>query len=254
MTLLNDVVFQTPLTGEADFNEAGGATGKEFVLDNPLPPLGTSTYAGIEWRWQVLEEWAWYFGLATWEAASAAQAVGVMPFQRIDSSVIDERSAKLSYNEMFVGAERTIWHWRERSRFYVRLGLHNVFDIDYQERHVLRFLTGDAQGFSRTFIVDAHASSVLMTQFGLGMEWQPLDRFSIGINGSYALGVRKFYLRDRQVTHDFRDSDGLRQFFSAAPPTRDGRVGYRRPNGDLAGPMPLSLQGWKAFLQFSVYY
>ncbi len=254
LTLINEGVFRSPFAGLADVTTAaGGVETVDFRIDNRLDPLDTAAYAGLELEWIMREDWSWFMGLGVWEGFSSASVAATVPFQRQSFDVVSHRSATLSYNDLFVGTRRT-WFMPRRARVFTSFSLRNVFDMDYREDQVFRFITSDPQGFTRTAIVQAHATAVLLAQLGAGVDWLLGERFSVGIEGGYTFTLRDFYLREPDLKTDLLDTDGWGLVRLPTEPDPNRRLRYLAEDGSSYRDMPLNLDGWKVMLRFSVYY
>ncbi|MEK7323158.1 MAG: hypothetical protein AABZ84_08780 [Pseudomonadota bacterium] len=247
--------MRAPLGGTADFiGPAGVNETAEFRFNNTLPVIEGGGYAGVEFEWQMDDYLFWLVGFGTWEGSSFGTQGGLMPFQRQLTQVLENRSVAISYNEMRFGARYILVDKPRRYRIYSLLSLSNIFDIDYREDHVLRFITGPAEGFSRTVIVKAASTGVLALQGGLGVDFPIAKRFSLGVEGSYMLGVRPFYLKDPKITTDLQDNDGVASMRLPVAPDAQRRLRYLAADGSSYHDMPLELDGWKLLLRASIYY
>ncbi len=255
LNLLNSGVMRAPIGGTADFIGSTGANETtEFRFNNTLPAIDGGGYAGIEFEWKMDDYLSWLVGFGTWEGSSFGTQGGLMPFQRQLTQVLENRSVRVSYNELRFGVKYILADKPRRYRFYSLLSLNNIFDMDYREDHVLRFITGPAEGFSRTVIVQAASTGVVALQAGLGLDFPIGERFSLGVEGSYLLGARPFYFKNPEITTDLRDNDGVISMRLPVAPDAQRRLRYLAADGSAYHDMPLEWDGWKLLLRASMYY
>ncbi len=199
----------------------------------------------------------WIAGFGTWEGTSSAITSGPMPFQRGYTDTIYQRSASISYNEVYVGTRYNIFFKPKQYRIYARLTLNTLFDIDYRENQLFQFKIEDGLIVTRSIIVEGRSTAALLTQTGLGAEYYIGDRFSLSIEAGYTLSARKFYLSTSAYNTDFADNDGYLLFFGTVDPDPYGRLEYLTisdENTTEYNPMKLEVNGWKLLFRVSMFY
>ena len=311
LSALSDGLFNSPMVGTADIllsegaafatgdEGAGGAGADEqidtnevqvqpFRIDNDLPPVQPGINAGMEFQWHANDRHSVIIGMGSWEQVSQAVNDGEMPMQEYLIDTTLDRRAKISFTEFSLG-----WRYnflrRPNFRFYTRLSLHEVFDIDYREDWVFNFTESPViaaeedpprilalDGVRRVMVVEAQTAAVFMGQLGFGAEWFFQDWMSVSTEMGYFFGERQFTLGNTVERDDFQSSDSI---------IRLG-MPYSQINGDLSylnsaalTPLPstltfeeavdivrndvtqdayetlkLGFDGWRAMLRFNVYY
>lgn len=252
---LNEGLFRSPLAGVAEFLSESGATfPQEFVLATPLEELDPSSWAGLEFEWHVTPKLSWLAGFGTWEGSSNAVSSADFPIQRTNSRVAVERSSKISYNEVYLGARYAFWAKPRKFRIYGRMSVNNILDIDLRDQHTLLFETSRSESFSRTIILDANATGVVVFQSGIGADFLIGERFSLGVEGALTMNMRQFFFRNPQIDTDLTDTDGFGSILLPAAPDSEGRLRFLEEDGSEFSDMPLDFNGWKLLFRLSMLY
>jgi len=223
---LDDGLLQSDLLGDATvlIREGGQATTSDsqvvdtnqseiitFVYSNRVEPVKIGAYGAFEFAWHATPRNALIFGLGSWEKTSLNVTQGNLPLQQYFArNVVDsERRGRISYTEYTFGW-RHDFRTKGKLKLYSRLSIHEVFDIDYREDFVFRFVDTpipDLLGVRRDLVIEAQTASIFMAQIGGGAEWMLADWLSLGIEGGYLIGDRDFQLRNVKFTNDLADND-----------------------------------------------
>ena len=281
---LSDGLYKAPLLGQAEvLVYEGNQTGQvgdnvdqniteiqDFRFDNQSPPVGMGAVAGIEFQWHPNDRHSLIIGTGAMEKTSINRVVGDLPMQSyfVSNEVLSDRRDKISYTEYTVG-----WRYnfirKPRFRMYSRLTAHEVFDIDFREEYVFRFIESpipDLIDVRRVMVVNAQTASLFMGQVGIGAEWFLRDWLSIGVEGGYLVGESKFKLHDVTTKNDFLDSDNV--FRTGMPYIKmsDGTLGYMVSGTtaqDVIDPntrenyyrtLKLGFDGWRLGFRITLYY
>lgn len=144
---LNQHEFQSPISGRADVIVGAGEASENIInFGNPLPEFGPGVNGGLEFSWKLNNKYDLIVGGGTWEATSRALAEGDFFLQGQPATVVNERTAKLSYNEFYFGFRHNLIRSPKKFKGYYRLTLNEVFDIDYREDLIFLYTSGDAEG------------------------------------------------------------------------------------------------------------
>jgi hypothetical protein len=264
LSSLNDGLFLTPLSGQAEITtdlpeDVEGASAyptERFTFHNPLQPVWFWWEAGIEARRNFGRKNDFFVGISTWEANSASQIEINFPLQGAVGNTADyTRRSSFSYTQYFVGLRRYLFERANRFNLYLNFSIHDLFDIDYKDKHVFDYTSGPPKGFSRIMIFQTQATGLLLLQFGAGAEVRLADRFSIGIDGSYALGVKDATLKDVSVKEDFNDGDRLTVFPEPIRETEGGNfIEYLSQDGKNYEQASFRLDGWRVQLKFNIAF
>ena len=290
MRPLSDGLYKAPMIGEATIlvYEGGNTqTGdnavidqniteiRDFTINNPVPPVNAGTIGGVEFAWHPNDRHSMIIGMGSWESVSANTVNTNIPLQQyyVSNVVSNTRRDKISYTEYTLG-----WRYdlisRPKLKFYSRINLHEVFDIDFREDQTYLFVTSpipDLAGVRRDMVVEAQTASLLMGQLALGAEWFLTDWFSVGFEGGYMIGERSFTLRDVSIKDDFLDtaalnSDSISRNGIPYREMSDGTLGYLNPGTTAAdvkdastqeshySPLVLGFDGWRFAFKVSFYY
>jgi len=284
---LSDGLYKAPFIGNAEILLFEGTTIGEsalpgdvideniteerpFVFANDVPSVGVGMQAGLEFQWHANERHSLIIGLGSMEKTSINRVFANLPLQQyfVSNTVFSERRDKISYTEYTLGWR---YNWLRRPKFHVysRLLIHEVFDIDFREDFVFRFVESpieDLVDVRRVMLVEAQRASVLMGQIGVGAEWFIRDWLSIGGEVGWLIGRKKFKLGNVSMKDDFLDTDNI---FRNGLPYRvmsDGNLGYLKPGTtpeDVAdpatrenfyNPISLSFSGLRAMFRINFYY
>lgn len=260
---LNEGVFRAPFSGRADVLLVGdSSTQGTFQLKNPLPSIDYGTLAGVEFQWKMSDEYWFLIGGSSWEAASEAETNGVLPLQGVLSRVSNNRRAKLSYNEFFMGWRHNVVRRPEKLNLYYRFSLHEIFDIDYREDWAFVFFDRpptlvngrSITSFGKNLTILSQATGVLLLQVGVGAEVFLKKWLSVGFESNYAYGIRDFTLRNSSSKVDFLNTDNLDVDAPLRQNPQTQNLEYNSENGSGYNGLALSFNGWKALLRVSIYY
>lgn len=255
---LNDAEFKSSIGGFGTlFTGSGNNVQVPLNFQNPLPSLELGTNGGLEFQWTLNDDYAFLFGGGNWEATSRAVAAGGFYIQGDPADVINERVAKLSYNEFYFGLKRNIVDVDNRYRLYYRLTLNEVFDIDFREDMVFLFTAGKAAGVKKTTILQSQATGLLMLQPGFGANYFFDDWLSVGIDASYVIGLKRPTLRDATSGTNFLPTDNLTFWLPQRVGADSGNLQYLRHDFktiDDYSTIRLNFDGWKLLFKMNVYF
>lgn len=260
---LNSGLFLTPLVGQAeittdlpeDVEGASAYPSERFTFHNPLASVNFWWEAGIEARRNFGRKNDFYVGVSTWEVNSSASINVKFPLQGAVGNDADyTRRASFSYTQYFVGLRRYMFERSNRFNLYFNFSVHDLFDIDYKDKHVFNYTSGPPAGFRRIMIFETQATGLLLLQFGAGGEIRLADRFSIGFEGSYALGVKDATLKGVSVKEDFNDGDRLTTFPNPIEMGEGGFVSYLSQDGINRQDAGFRLDGWRAQIKFNIAF
>lgn len=255
---LNDAEFKSVIGGFGTiFTDSGNNETKTLNFKNPLPDLELGVNGGLEFQWLLNEDYSFIFGGGTWEATSRAVAAGGFYVQGAAADVINERVAKLSYNEFYFGLKRNIVDINNKYKLYYRLTLNEVFDIDFREDMVFLYTAGKATGVKKTIILQSQATGLLMLQPGFGTDYFFRDWFSVGIDASYVIGLKRPTLRDGTSGTNFLPTDNLTFWLPQKVGAASGNLEYL--NHDFKkiedySTIRLNFDGWKLLFKMNIYF
>ena len=255
---LNQHEFKAPIAGFADLIIGTGdnITTNVFFL-NPLPELSPGVTAGLEFRWNLNEKYDFIVGGGTWEVSSRAIKEGGFFLQGQPADVVNERTAKISYNEFYFGLRHNFIRSPKNLKGYYRLTLNEVFDIDYREDLIFLFTSGDAEGVKKSMILQSQATGLLMIQPGFGADYYFNDNISIGLEASYLIGLKRVALRDGRDNVDFLPTDNLSLWLPQRVDPQTGELQYLSPNPidrDDYTNIRLSFDGWKVLFRMNFHF
>ncbi len=252
---VNQGLFQAPFAGTSRLlTSTGASTSDLMIFRNPLQPLNPGPYSGIAFSWQLDNNLSWIGGFGAWASSSSGITSGVIPFQRNLTHVIYQRRATFSYNEVFVGLRRNIFHVPQKYRLYGRFSINTMIDIDLRENLLFLFKINEGDRVSRSIIVESQTTAALVAEPGFGAEIYIGDRFSLALEGSYTQSMRKTYFRYATRNEDFKDSDGYGVFRTPSTRADNGTMEYLSSDGETYKPMPLEFNGWKLLIRISMFY
>jgi len=282
---LTDGLYKSPFVGDAVIlvREGGAGAGVDgedidqnetaeepFRFDIPLPDDQAATLAGFEFSWHPNDRHAFFFGINSWERTAVNEVTGNLPLQQffVNNVVNGKRTGTLSFTEYQLG-----WRYsfvrKPKYRIYSSLSIHEVFDIDYQERWVFLFVDSpieDLIGVRRDIFMESQTAALFMGGIGFGGEWFIRDWLSLGFEGKYMLSEREFTLRDIRVRNDFVSGDQINRSGMPFRRMSDGRLGYLVPDAtaeDVGDPdtredfyrnIKLNLDGWRLLFRVNLYY
>ena len=255
LRLLRDGEMRSPFEGEATLvDEALGLNVVEpFRFDIPLDARAPGRAVGVRFQWRVGERHALLLGLGTWAQEASATVEGLFPLQGAFEVVRAGRSARLSYNEFFVGWRYELDETDEGARWHLDLSVRELFDISYREEFVFLFLSGPPKSFRRAIVTEARATGALLGQAALGVEWPLGRRFALGLEAGYTVAAGKTSLGEGSVRTDFQATDNLNLELPMIQ-GEEGRMLYKDPASLAYRPLKLGFDGWKLLLQATIYY
>ncbi len=259
LRLLNDGEFRAPLPGRGRLIPPGLEEGFDFdfMIENPLPAMRHGTEAGIEIAFALDKRNSLYFGASVWESGSTSSLRTEIPFQGALTAVGYERSGRMSYFQYFIGWQRLMNPEHGRFRYYSRVALHEVFDIDYREELVFGFNPDGANTFKRFIVMDSQATGHFMLNLGLGGEYFFRDWFSVGGDLGYTVSARKFKLGNATLTSDIQPEDNL-NFRTPVQLDQQQRLTYlaEAESFDVVTyrDMDLDFNGWRMLFRVNLYF
>lgn len=255
---LNQGEFQSPIAGEAQvINDQDELDTVEVVFPNPLPELGMGVNSGLEFQWRLNEKYTFLIGGGTWEATSRAVRSGGFYLQGEASDVINERAAKISYNEFYFGFRHDVLNLPKKYDVFYRLTLNEVFDIDYREDLVFLYTSGPAVGVKKTMVLQTQATGLLMLQPGFGFNYHLRDWLTIGMDAAYVVGLRRVTLRDGKQSFNFLSTDNLSLWLPQRLNPSTGNLEYLAANPEDRNDyttMRLNFDGWKAHFTMKIHF
>jgi hypothetical protein len=274
LDVLNEQGFKAPVVGVGTVGRAteegteGAGVQQSFRYDAPLPDLGLSTNAGLEFEWIQNSKHSFLMGISTWEGTANNSLNNVsLPLQGDARNADYDRRASLSYNEFYFGWKYRFFSNENKYRLYSRLSLNEVFDIDFREEHVFSIKGGELDDVKRIIVGNGQTTGVLMVQLGMGGEYFIKNNLSIGVEGSYYLAERPFQLKAAAADTDVQFGDDITILVPIRPSGDETVLGYHpvdtpapviNQDGSFATPpiqkMDLRLDGWKLFFRITLYY
>ena len=256
---LNGKEFQAPVLANATIVNFDTDTTSDQLLSfsNPLPELGVGTNAGLELQWVLNEKYALILGAGTWEASSRATAEGLFAIQGVLSEVVNERSARISYNEFYFGLRRNVIISPKKLKAYYRVTLNEMFDIDFREDFLFRYLTGPAEGVNKSIILQTQATGALALQSGFGVEYFLRDWLSVSVDATYLFGFNHVNLRDGRFNQDFLPTDNLSLLMPQRISQRTGNLEYLNPETqgeEDYRELNVNFDGWKVLFRAAIHY
>lgn len=261
---LNQGEFLATISGDAELidqssvnvSDSGIPSPTEpFTYPIPLDPLPAGTTAALEFQWRFDDRHTLLIGGSTWEASSQTLIRRPFPMQGFFVETEATRKHKVSFTELFFGWRYDLQQRRDR-HVYLRLSLHDMFDIDQREDFSFFFLEGRPKGVRKSIIIQSQATGALLLQTGLGGEWFVTNWLSLSLEANYAYGLNEVVLRDGSVNVDFRDSDNVALKSPLKPENPpEGRfdMQYKLPD-DSYKTLRLDFSGWKALAKVSIHY
>lgn len=284
LSALDKGLYQAPLTGTAtvlleEGVEIGEGAADEdvnitetipFRFDNPLSPVRLAPFGGIEFTWHASERHAFIVGFAAMEHSSISNTRANLPLQQyfVLNDVESQRRGKIGYTEYNFGYRYNFLQ-RDNFRSYLRLTLHEIFNIRFREDFTFLFVDSpieDLIDVRRNMVVEAGTSPLLTAQIGLGSEWFINEWFSLGMEGGYMIGERDFSLRDIRIRDDFVGGDNVSRTGMPFRRMPDGTLGFLSPGAtpdDLADPatrddfytpIRLGFDGWRVQFRVNFYF
>ncbi len=273
---INDNVIRAPIIGtgtsrgEPDTPQADVSFSIPLGFENDLDPIGWNANTGLEFQWKQSKKNYFLMGVSTWEGYSRGRTTGELPVQGDLFDVIYDRRIKISYNEFYFGLKHIFMDVPNKYRFYGRISLNELFDIDYREEHVFSIndVGGALDGVKRIFLVNGQITGVAGIQFGAGGEYYLKKNLSVAAEASYLLTEGDFQFTNASSQSDTQLGD---DFSLSLPVSRDGvndPLSYLEPDTVAAtnwvdadnnphpgySPMNVSFDGWKASVRITLYY
>jgi hypothetical protein len=252
---LNEGVFRAPYEGTGTVTNALGG-GDDLVVSyvSPLPALNPGTLAGLDFQWRVDDKNGFFMGVSDWQATSFTSSVGTMPIQGVVSQVAAQRKANLSFREYHLGWRHTVYDKPKKYNLYATGSLHQVYDVDYQESFSMVFLSGPPQSFRKSIVVSGHGTGGFLLQGGLGGEWHITDSIAVGVEGDYALDLKKVLLLNGKASNDILDTDNLTMNKTPIVVDSNNALTYKSEAGGTYKDLALDFGGWKVMLKATLYY
>lgn len=267
LTQIYENVFIAPLTfsdGEIllDTGETIEAT-REFRNDLEAFPGGVEF--GGEFEWLFSKRFSVFAGLSSWESKEArSTSRGNVLVEKRDAEALSTRTAKMSYNQAFLGTRFSLLHKPRSYRLYTRLSINSIFDFDYFEKFVFTFDADDfpkaqdvqeVDTFKRVMITQARATAMLAFQGGLGFDYYFTDQWALSFEGGYVLGSSNFSLSKIDVKHNVLDKDGMGDILYPVAENPEDRKGYYLTSESLKYYLlNLNPKGWKAAITLRFSY
>lgn len=250
---LNQHEFKSPIAGTATLTNTDGNVTVPIFFPNPLPELELGVNAGLELEWFIADKYSMLIGAGTWESTSRATIDGAFAIQGVRSEVRNDRLAKISMNEFYLGIKRKVIDRPRRYNLSYRVTLNEMFDIDYREDFVFTYLTGPAQGFKKVIILQSQATGLIGIQSGISGEYFLRDWLTVGVDFDYLVGVKQARLRDGSLKSSFLSTDNLNlrlpQILSP-----QGDLQYLEEDGSEYHTMKLNFDGWKLLFRLKLLY
>ncbi len=230
---------------------------EEFFFENNLEQKPIDVEAGLEMRRSFGLANDFFIGISAWETNSTAKTIRVtFPLQgQPDNRADYSRDGKLTYTQYYVGVRHYLTPRTRKFNAYINLSLNEIYDVDYEERNVFSFVSGAPKGFKRIFIFQSQATGLLMLQFGGGAEYRFAERFSIGLEGAYAIHIKDGPLKGVRINDDTNNGDRL----EVPPNVLDVlnpqlQVGALSADGQTHNKVNLRFDGWHALLKFNIQF
>ena len=261
-----DTVYNAPFTGQVrittdlpeDVEGASAYPTKDFYFENSLTPRAIDVEGGLEIRRKFGTQTDFFIGIATWEtSAEASDLIVTFPLQGAPNNRANfQRKGKLSYTQYYLGGQHYFTNRSDKLSPYISLSLREIFDVDYEETDVFSFISGPPQGFKRIFVYKSQATGFLMLQLGLGAEYRFAERFSVSLEGSYAIHLKSGALKGISIDSDFNDGDG----FEGDPPliireiNASKEIGALEEDGSTYKKVALRFNGWHVLTKFNIEF
>lgn len=271
---VNNGTLKAPFLAEGDICSNCGLPNETtdtvyYTYRNSPDEIGSSANVGLEFQWVQSANHSFLMGVSTWEGSTESSIATQMPIQSLVRDVEYIRRLNLSYNEFYFGWRYTLLAKPGRYRWYSRLSLNEIFDVDLREEHVFNINGSDLDGVKRVLIGKAQTTGVLTFQLGLGGEYFIKKNLSVGFEAGYLFSERSFKFNSVQPETNFGVGDAVSTVPPAHPAQQGAPLGYmdpsvtaeqyfaptERPARDpWVRDMELRFDGWKAAFRFTVYY
>lgn len=254
LTALNRQEFAAPYEGTGTIiNQLGAGDDRPFSYNTPMPPLNPGTMGGLEFRFRLNDKHAFIMGAATWEATSYVSTTGSMPVQGEIVGISTERKGDMSYTEYYFGWRYSLLNKPKKYGFFATASLHQVYDLNYQESFSMVYVSGPAVTFRKSIVTTAHGTGLPLIQGTAGGEWFLADWLSIGLEGGYEFGLKRFNLENGVTNTDILDTDNL-VLKAPVVPDANGRITYKSKAGGAYQDLKLDFDGWKVMIKATLYY
>ncbi len=230
---------------------------KIFHIENNLQPNRFNGETGLEIRRKFGTQNDFYVGIIAWEATAEASDLTVtFPMQgQQDNRARYSRSSKLSYTQYYLGVRRYFTKRANKFNAYMNVSLREVFDVDYEETNVFNFIRGAPAGFKRIFIYKSQATGFLMLQLGLGAEYRFAERFSVALEGAYAVHLKAGTLKGVETNNDTNNGDGFRDIPLIITPIGPlSEAGALDEDGVTRNKVKLRFDGWHMLAKFNIEF
>lgn len=275
---LNKKAVKAPFIGTATIRGEPNTPQEAITYDiplgfeNELDPIGANANLGLEFQWKQDEKNYFLMGVSTWEGYTMGSTTVTLPVQgRLFDATYDRR-IKMSYNEFYFGIKHIFKNVPNRYRFYGRVSVNELFDIDYREEHVFSIEDKGTtmDGVKRIFQISGQATGIAGLQFGAGGEYFIKKNFAVAGEFGYLLTEGAFEFTNASSREDSQGGDGLTLSLPVSRTARDvnSPLGHLPPDTDARrdwtdktnnpipsySPMSVSFDGWKASLRVILYY
>jgi len=263
----HDTVYKSPFVGRVritsdvpeDIEGAASYPTQEFRFDNSLKARVVDVEAGIEMRRSFGTRNDFFIGIGAWETTAETNDLKVIfPLQGVaNNRALYSRRSKLSYTQYYLGMRHYLNDRGNKFNLFLNMSIREIFDIDYEETNVFRFISGAPAGFQRIFIYKSQGTGLLMAQFGLGGEYRFADRFSIGLEGSYSFHIKDGNLTGVNFNSDVNDGDGFdngQQPLIISPINNLLEAGALSEDGESRNKVNLRFDGWHVVMRFNVAF
>ena len=260
-----DTVYNAPFVGTVqvttdlpeDVQGESAYPSERFYFENNLQQRKVDVEAGLEMRRYFGKQNDFFIGIDAWETiAESDGGVVTFPLQgQAHNRAKYYRRGKLSYTEYYLGLRHYLTARSAKFNAYLNLSLREMYDIDYEESNVFEFISGAPKGFRRIFIFKSQATGLLMMQLGGGLEFDFTERFSIALEGAYALHIQDGALKGVRVNNDFNDGDRIdSEPFIIKPINALLEAGALDENGETYQKVQLRFDGWHALAKFNIVF
>lgn len=265
LNVFYDTVYNAPFVGTVrittdlpeDVEGESSYPSKQFHFENNLQPRAFDVEAGLELRRRFGTQDDFFIGIGAWETLAEAGDITVtFPLQgQANNRATFRRKSKLSYTQYYLGIRHYLRKRSKKFNTYMNLSLREIFDVDYEETNVFQFVSGAPQGFKRIFIFKSQATGFLMFQFGMGAEYRFADRFSIAMEGAYAIHVKAGALKGVSVNNDYNDGDGIQSEPLIIKPVNTLlETGALDEDGETYNRVDLRFDGWHLLAKFNIEF
>jgi len=263
-----DTVYKAPFSGAVeistdlpdDVEGESSYPNERFSFENDLEPRVLDVEGGLEMRRYFGKQNDFFIGIGAWETISENAPIQVrFPLQGDKVNLANySRRGKLSFTQYYLGLRHYLTKRERKLNAYLNISIREIFDIDYEETNVFSFISGAPAGFKRIFVYKAQATGFLMMQFGMGAEYRFAERFSIGVEGAYAIHLQAGALKGMSVTDDTNDGDRIELppliIRPLDPNQPAGEVGALNKDGATRSKVDLRFDGWHILTKFNIAF